>query len=78
MMLRQSLALVAIGFLIGVPLAMAVIRLGSSMLFGLEPGDPATIAATLVILTLTTLVAAYVPARRAAGIDPLTTLRDDG
>jgi hypothetical protein len=77
MMLRESLALVAVGFLVGVPAAMAVTRLASSMLFGLAPGDPATIVATLAILMMATLAAAYLPARRAATIDPIQAMKSE-
>jgi ABC-type lipoprotein release transport system permease subunit len=47
------------------------------MLFELQPGDPVTIAATLGTLTMATLAAAYLPARRAANIDPVQALRED-
>lgn len=77
MMLRESLALLAIGVVIGLPAALFVTRLVSSMLFDLQPGDPVTIAATLATLTVATLAAAYLPARRAAAIDPIRALRED-
>ena len=75
MILRESLALLGIGFVIGVPAALFVTRLVSSMLFGLGPDDPVTIVATLAALTTATIAAAYLPARRAANIDPILALR---
>jgi ABC-type antimicrobial peptide transport system permease subunit len=77
MMIRESLTLVAAGVAIGVPAAIAIIRLVSSMLFGLAPGDPLTIAAVVAALTTATLLAAYLPARRAAGVDPTRALREE-
>jgi ABC-type antimicrobial peptide transport system permease subunit len=77
MMVRESLTLVAAGVAIGVPAAIAITRLVSSMLFGLAPGDPLTIAAVMAALTTATLVAAYLPARRAAGVDPTRVLREE-
>jgi hypothetical protein len=77
MMLRESLVLLAIGFAIGLPAGIFVVRLVSSMLFELQPGDPVTIAATFATLTLATVAASYLPARRAAGIDPVQALRED-
>jgi ABC-type antimicrobial peptide transport system permease subunit len=77
MVLRESLTLLACGVVIGVPCAIGVTRLVSSMLFGLSPQDPATIAAALTTLTVATLAAAYLPARRAARIDPILALREE-
>jgi len=76
MVLRESLALASLGVLAGVPLALAGTRLFSAMLFGLAPRDPATVtAAALAMLALATM-AGYVPARRAARVDPLVALRE--
>jgi ABC-type antimicrobial peptide transport system permease subunit len=77
MFLRESLTLVVLGVALGVPAAIAVTRLASSMLFGLGPQDPASIAAALLVLVSATAVAAYVPARRAAGVDPILALREE-
>jgi predicted permease len=77
MFLRESLGLVIFGILIGIPLAIAVIRFVSSMLFGLSPHDPASIAAASTALTVTTAAAAFLPARSAARTDPLLSLREE-
>ena len=77
MILRESLALFAAGILIGVPAAIMVNRQLSSMLFGLSPQDPGTVAAALLTLGLATVAASYLPARRAASIDPMLALREE-
>ena len=64
------------GAAIGVALAAAVGRLFGALLFGVESTDTATFATSLTVLMLTAIAAAYVPARRAASIDPLTALRE--
>ena len=77
MFLRESLVLLVVGLALGLPLALVITRLVSSMLFGLGPHDPASIGVALGVLTAATLAAAWLPARRAATIDPIGALRDD-
>ncbi|HSC28570.1 MAG TPA: ABC transporter permease [Vicinamibacterales bacterium] len=77
MFLRESIALVALGVALGLPGAIAVTRLVSSMLFGLGPQDPASIAGALLVLVAATVAAGSVPARRAAGVDPILALREE-
>lgn len=77
MVLRETLWLVAIGVAIGLPCAVALGRLISASLFGLTPWDPATIALAITIILCSTMVAGYVPARRASHIDPMNALRYD-
>jgi predicted permease len=77
MFLKESLALLACGAALGLPAALAVTRLVSSMLFGMSPHDPLSIGAALILLAAVTLCAAYVPARRAARIDPIVALREE-
>jgi predicted permease len=77
MFLRESLTLVAGGMVLGIPIAIVVTRLASSLLFGLTPYDPASIAAALTALLMTTAAAAYLPARSAAQVDPIQALRED-
>ena len=75
MMLRQSLTLIAIGLLVGIPSAAASSRLVESLLFNLHPRDPFVLSAASVVMLAVGLIAAYVPARRASRIDPLVALR---
>lgn len=75
MILRESLLLVGIGLLIGIPAAVATSGTIQSLLFGLEATDPRAVAASAAILAAVALAAAAVPARRASRIDPLVALR---
>jgi predicted permease len=77
MFLKESLRAVLLGMAIGLPIALGVTRLASSMLFGLSPQDPTSIGTALAVLTGATAVAAYLPARRAGAVDPAITLRED-
>lgn len=73
----EAARLAGIGVVLGLAGALATGRLIGSMLFGVEPIDPFTIAVAVVILALTTAAACYFPVRRAARIDPVTLLRGD-
>jgi predicted permease len=75
MVLRETLYLVLAGLLIGVPAALLGARLISSQLFGLSATDPLTLIAAAAVLTLVALLAGYLPARRAARVNPLSALR---
>jgi predicted permease len=77
MVLRETLALMLAGIAVGIPAAIAATRLLESALFGLEPGDPATIATVTAILLAVALSAGYIPARRASAVDPVIALRHD-
>jgi predicted permease len=66
---------VALGIMIGVAGAAAITRLIASFLFETEPTDPPTFVAAVIALAVTALVAAWIPARRAAHIDPVKALR---
>jgi ABC-type antimicrobial peptide transport system permease subunit len=75
MFLLQGLALTGVGTLVGVVVAMALGRSMSSLLFGIEPLDPAAYMAAIGVIFAAAALASYVPARRAAAIDPMETLR---
>ena len=75
MILRDALKLVALGIGVGVPLAVAGGYALRAFLFGVAPVDPAALAAACTVLALAALLAAYIPARRAAAVDPLVALR---
>jgi hypothetical protein len=75
MIFRETLVLLALGIAIGVPMTLAATRFVQSQLFGLRSSDPGTIALALAAIVLVTVIAGYVPARRAAKTDPLLALR---
>ncbi len=77
LVLRDTLGLAAVGLLVGVACSLAVTRLESSVLFGVRPLDAASIAAALGILAMAAALAAWLPARRAASIDPMQALRTE-
>ena len=76
LVMRQGLALVAGGALLGALGAGGVGRLLQGQLYGVRSVDPAAIAAAFALLTATALIAAWVPARRATRVDPVVALRD--
>ena len=75
LVLREALILVLIGLAAGIPLVSAAAGLVTSLLFGVSPTDPATLAATAVLMLSIAIVAAYLPARRASRVDPMAALR---
>jgi predicted permease len=72
---RQTLTLAALGMLLGTTAAWVLARTLGSLLYGVEPGDPATFSGVLAVLTIVAAMAGYFPARRASHIDPSTALR---
>jgi putative ABC transport system permease protein len=77
MVLRGSLRPIAIGLVGGIVVALALGRLISAMLFGTEATDPMTFIVVTGIIAAAALAASWVPARRAAGLAPLTALRHE-
>ena len=75
LVLRQSLPPVVVGLAAGVITSLALSRLLSSLLFGIRAGDPLTIAGVSLLLSVVAALAAYIPARRATQVDPITALR---
>jgi predicted permease len=77
MVLRQALALALAGVAIGVPLTLWAGSFVASQLYGLSPRDPVTLAFTAAVLTGVASLAGYLPARRAALVDPARALKSD-
>jgi predicted permease len=77
MVLGQGLRLTVAGVAIGLAVALAVNRLLASLLFGVAPFDPLTMAAVVGLMGTVALVACYLPARGATRVDPMIVLRED-
>jgi putative ABC transport system permease protein len=75
--LKQSGVWVAVGLLLGVIASFAVTRTAQTLLYGVEAYDPATLATGVAGLALIALFASFVPAHRAARVDPMSTLKDE-
>jgi predicted permease len=77
MIVGEASTLIASGIVIGTALAIAAAHAARSLLYGLQPSDPATIGGAIVLLTAIGLLAGFVPARRASRLDPGIALRDE-
>ncbi len=75
MVVTQGMQLALVGVVIGVGSALGLTRLMSSLLYGVKPWDPITILLVAVLLSGVTLLATYLPARRASRVDPMVALR---
>ena len=75
MVLREALFQGAVGILIGIPAAVAATQLVANQLYGVSPNDPQHSATAALVLILCITIAGYVPARRAAKVDPMVALR---
>lgn len=77
MVLREASWLGVLGVVAGLAGALALGRVIGAMLYGLKPWDPATLAASALLLLAVALAAGWLPARRAAGVDPMRALRHE-
>ncbi len=77
LVVRQGMVLVLIGLAVGTALAALATQVLSSVLYGISPVDPIAFGGAIGLLTLIALLANYIPARRAARIDPLTALKSE-
>jgi len=77
LILTQGLKLVLLGIVIGLGAAFALARWMETLLFGVRPTDPLTFAGIAALLLLVSLVACWIPARRATRVDPLVSLRSE-
>jgi predicted permease len=77
MVLSETLWMVAIGIVIGLPCGVGVARIISSRLYGVTAADPFSIATAIFIILVSALLAGYVPAHRASRIDPMISLRHE-
>jgi predicted permease len=75
LILKESVLLVLIGVAVGAPVVLYVARFAKSLLFELSPSDPVSLLGAGLVLLFVALFAAYLPARRATKVDPLTALR---
>jgi putative ABC transport system permease protein len=75
LVLRQGAVLAASGIAVGLALSFVLTRALANVLFGVSPADPLTYAAVSGVLIAVALVACYLPARRAAKVDPMVALR---
>jgi putative ABC transport system permease protein len=77
MVLRSAFSQIGIGMAIGIPAAIGAGKLMSDQLFGVKPWNPVMLALAVLTLALAALLASLVPARRAAGVEPMVALRNE-
>jgi predicted permease len=77
MIMREAAVLLAIGLVLGSALALAASRTATSLFFGLKPNDPATLALAVAALAAVAAAASFLPAHRAARLDPMDALREE-
>ena len=77
MILRKAATLLVEGLALGAGLSLAAASAASALLFGLKPRDPVTLAIASAVLAAVALGASYLPARRAAALDPIASLKDE-
>jgi ABC-type antimicrobial peptide transport system permease subunit len=77
MVMRGAFSQIGIGLALGVPAAIGAVKLMSDQLFGVKPWDPVMLTAAVLLLGLAALLASVIPARRAAGVEPIIALRNE-
>jgi ABC-type antimicrobial peptide transport system permease subunit len=77
MVLRQVTRMAVIGVALGVAAAWLLGRVAQNLLFGIEASNPVALGAAAAVLAVVTIGAAYIPARRASRVDPMTVLRSE-
>ena len=77
LVLREALTLVVIGLIVGLLASFAITRTAESLLYELKPNDPLTITFAALLLVMVATLAGYLPARRAARVDPIIALREE-
>jgi ABC-type antimicrobial peptide transport system permease subunit len=77
MLLRESLVVTGLGLAAGLPIALLSAGVLRSLLYGLQPRDPVTFFASLLVVIVVTLAASFLPARQAAAIEPIKALRTE-
>ena len=75
LVVRHGMRLVLIGEIIGFVAALLLMRIAAGLLYGVSPHDPWSLAVAVCVLTVVALLASYIPARRAASVDPMVALR---
>jgi putative ABC transport system permease protein len=75
MVVRQGMAVTLAGIIVGIAASLGLTRVMATLLFEVKPDDPLTFAAVAAALTATSLFASWIPARKAARVDPLVALR---
>jgi putative ABC transport system permease protein len=77
MVLRDAFFQIGIGLALGIPLTFVAGRFMSNQLFGVSPWDPKTLVVTTLLLCASALLASWLPASRAASVDPMVALRTE-
>jgi ABC-type antimicrobial peptide transport system permease subunit len=77
LVIRQGMTLVFVGIALGVPAALGLTRIMRALLYQVHPTDLLTFVGVALMLTLVALLACWLPARRAAAVDPMTALRSE-
>ncbi|MGH7732557.1 MAG: FtsX-like permease family protein, partial [Gemmatimonadales bacterium] len=77
LVLRQAVSITAVGIVLGLGATVLLMRFLSALLFDVAPTDPATLLGAVALMSVVAVVASWVPARRAAALDPAAVLRTD-